>query len=268
MNRIEIKGNVMNPTFLKHSRPLLTTMIQVQNPDDAIVAVRNALFDGADAFGFQICQFDPQYRTEETYKTVFSFMEDKPIYITNYRYGFSRDYTDEQRAEELLVAIKAGATLCDIMGDLYDPSPLELTKNREAIEKQKKLIEHVHEMGGEALMSSHINQFLPTEQVIEVAKEQEARGIDIVKIVTQANSEEELLENLKTSVDLKKELNIPFLFLANGCHCKLQRIIGPMFGSVMYLCVQQYDKLASKNQPLLRSTREVLNHMDWKPNRS
>ena len=44
----------MKPSFLGHSRPLLTCMLQVETPECAIAQIRNAVFDGADAFGFQI----------------------------------------------------------------------------------------------------------------------------------------------------------------------------------------------------------------------
>lgn len=257
----------MKPTFLGHNKPLLTVMIQAIDPDYCISTVRNSIYDGADAFGFQICKMKPQYRTVENYRKIFSYMEDKPIYITNYRDAYSKDFTDDERAEELITALKCGATLCDIMGDLYDPSPLEMTKKPEAIDRQKKLIDKIHTMGGEVIISSHIHQYLPPEQVLEIAKKQEERGCDIVKIVTRADSEEELLENLKAITLMKKELKVPFLFLANGRYCKIQRTIGPMFGCVMFLCVQQYDRFSSREQPLLRATREVLNNFDWKPNR-
>ena len=254
----------MKPTFLNHSRPLLTNMLQVETPEVAVAQIRNAVFDGADAFGFQIEKLMPEFRTEETYRTVFSYMEDKPIYVTNYRHSHSAGLTDDERAEELLAALSSGATLCDVMGDFYAPAGLELTTDVNAIDKQKSLIETIHQKGGEVLMSSHVMAFLNTDQVLNIAKEHEKRGADISKIVTASNSEEEMLENLATTVALKKELHIPFLFLSVGRYCKMHRMIGPMLGSVMYLCVQAHDALSTKEQPVLKSVKAVMDHFDWK----
>lgn len=255
----------MKPTFLGHNRPLLTAMVQQEDPESCISVMRNAIYDGADAFGVQLCNLPSACRTEEEYRRIFCYAEDLPIYVTNYRAKHSAGLTDEERAEGLLLALWAGATLCDVMGDLFGPAPLELSRDPHAIARQEQLIGRIHSMGGEVLMSCHTGCFLPPEQVLEIAKAQEARGADIAKIVTQANSEEELLENLRASLLMKRELNIPFLFLANGSHCKLQRIIGPMFGSVMVLCVQQYTNRDSREQPLLRAARDALLNIDWKP---
>lgn len=257
----------MKATFLNHPKPLLTNMVQADNPDDGIITVRNAVFDGCDAFGLQLCRLNPVFRTKEIYQSIFEFMEDKPIYITNYRQGYNEGVSDEALAEGLIAAIRAGATMADVMGDMFDPSPFEMTQNKSAIDRQKKLIEKIHSIGGEVLISSHISNFLPAEKVLEIATQQQKRGADIVKIVTAANSQEEELENLRITTLLKKELRVPFLFLSTGSHYKLHRMIGPMLGSVMYLCVQRHDALSTKSQPVLRSVREVLGNFDYKPNR-
>ncbi|MBQ8357767.1 MAG: type I 3-dehydroquinate dehydratase [Clostridia bacterium] len=256
------------PTFLGHHHPLLCCMIQTNDPEDAIVTVRNAAYDGCDAYGFQYCKIDPKFRTQEKIQRVFRYMEDKPIYVTNYRTGFNKGVqTDEELGEGLVQLASWGATLCDVMGDLYAPHPLELTEDAAAIDKQRRLIDRIHEAGGEVLMSSHVLKYTPAEEVLRIAHEQVRRGADVVKIVTAANSTEEELENLRITHLLAKELETPFLFLSGGSHNKLHRTIGPMLGCCMYLCVQQYDRLATKSQPILRSVRQILNNFDYKPER-
>ncbi len=255
----------MQVSFLNHTKPLLTNMIQVTNPEDCIITAKNAIYDGADAFGFQICRFDPKYRTQEIFKRMFAAMGYRPIYITNYRQSFNENMTDEERMDGLLDGLRAGATLGDIMGDTFDPSPMELTRKPSAVDMQKRLIDKIHGMGKEVLMSSHIYKFLPAEQVLEIAYAQQERGADIVKIVTGGASEEEELENLRITAMLKKELKVPYLFLSTGTHYKLHRMIGPMLGCVMYLCVQQHDALSSKSQPILKSVRSVFENIDYMP---
>ena len=103
------------------------------------------------------------------------------------------------------------------------------------------------------------------EEVLRIAYAQQQRGADIVKIVTAANSEAEEMENLRITTLLKKELKVPFLFLSGGTHNRFHRMIGPALGCVMGLCVQEYDARSSKDQPLLRAARQVLNHFDYMP---
>ena len=259
----------MKPTFLGHKRPLLVDMIIVETPTDCVIHTRNAIYDGAEAFGIQMERLLPQYRTEDTLTKMFAYMEDKPIYVTNYRGGHNKDMTDEARMEELKLAYRCGATLLDVPGDTFDknaPAPLELSRERDAVEKQKKLIYELHEMGAEVLMSSHIFHYLPKEEVIELALAQQERGADIAKFVTGAATEEELWDNMNLIRELKKELKIPFLFLANGAYCKPQRVLGPYAGCCMWLCVDTYDKFSSREQPLLRSMSEIVRNFDITPN--
>lgn len=256
------------PSFLNKDRALLTAMVQLGDPESCITLIRNSAASGAEAFGIQLCYLEQKYRTEENYAYIFSRCGNIPIYVTNYRKKKSVGLTDDALAEELLIALKAGATLVDVMGDLYDPSPMEITHNPKAIEKQRALIDRIHENGGEVLMSSHTWQRLTPEQILAIAKEHESRGADIAKIVTCANTEEDLLSNFKAMLMMKEELNIPFLFLSNGAHCKLQRIIGPYFGSCMVLCMYEYENHTSREQPLLRSAKLVMDNIDWDPYRT
>lgn len=256
---------MMKQSFLNHDKPIITTMIQAENPMDAICTARNAVYDGTDAFGFQICRLNPKYRSREQLKQIYSAMGPRPIYITNYRSGFNEGQTDEECMEGLLRGLEAGATLADVMGDTFNPSPMEITYDAAAVDKQKRLIDKIHGMGKEVLMSSHIYKFTEAEKVLEIAYAHQSRGADIVKIVTGAGNEEEEIENLRITNLLKKELDVPFLFLSAGTHYKLHRMVGPMLGCVMYLCVQQYDALATKSQPILRSVRGMLDTMDYVP---
>ena len=83
------------------------------------------------------------------------------------------------------------------MGDLYDRQPDEVAVSEEAIKKQMELIDELHKKGAEVLMSSHIFKFTSAERVLEIALEHQRRGADISKIVTQADSAEEEIENLR-----------------------------------------------------------------------
>lgn len=253
------------PTFLNQNKPLLCCMVITETADEAILTARNAAFDGADAYGYQICRMAPDQRDEAQIRRVLQYMGNRPVYMTNYRHGFNKDKTDEQLGDELVDLAKWGATLLDVMGDYYCRAENELTMDTAAIEKQKRLIDRIHEAGGEVLMSSHVLKYTPAEEVLRIALEQQKRGADVVKIVTAANSVEEEMENLRITTLLKKELDVPFLFLSGGTHCRMHRTIGPMLGCVMALCVQRYDARSSKDQPLLRAERMILDNFDYYP---
>lgn len=181
---------------------------------------------------FEIEIMKSQCRTASDFKDIFSAMGDKPAYITNYRRGniCEHEQSDEELTEEMLLAIDCGATLFDVRGDLFDPCPLEITYYETAIKRQIELIDTVHKMGKEVLMSTHTLKFMPEAEVLKFAKAQEVRGVDIAKVVTAGETEAEEYSNLATTLKLREELKIPYLFLSIGEHCKKHRLLGPSLG--------------------------------------
>ena len=113
-----------------------------------------------------------------------------------------------------------------------------------------KLIDSLHEVGAEVLMSSHVLKFTPAERVLEIALAHQARGADISKIVVGASDMAEQIENLRIINLLKENLEIPFLFLSGG-ECRIIRRIGGEIGCCMYLSVAEHDELSTPAQPLL-----------------
>ena len=250
-------SNKMKKSFLNANTPFITEMVQVKTDKAAEYKIQNAVADGATAIGLQINFLERQYRTEEILTTVFEKAENKPIYITNYRDKESQGMTDSELMEQLLLGLKCGATLVDVMGDTFDPSPEELTTDEKAIAKQMQFIDEVHKRGGEVLMSSHIKEFRSPERVLEVALEQQRRGTDIVKIVTGAETQEEELVNLEICNLLKKELKVPFLFLSGGKYSYLHRTVGPALGTCMWLCFREYDDTTYAGPPLLSNVLKI-----------
>lgn len=238
------------PTFLEYEKPLLTVMVQAETPDRIKELIDASVPEGAEAFGMQFCKMKSEYRTEEIYRSLFDYANGLPVYVTNYRHSFNKGKTDDELSAELITLAKCGAALVDVMGDYFAPCDGEFTTDREAVSKQKRLIDELHACGAEVLVSSHIMKFTPAERVLEIALEQQGRGADICKIVTGAESTEQQIENLRIINLLKEKLDIPFLFLSAG-ESRLLRRIGGALGCCMYLCVHEYDKLATRSQPLL-----------------
>ena len=229
-------------------------MAQAETPERIKELMSRA--EGAEAFGMQFCRMKSEDRTKKTYRELFSLASPLPTYVTNYRYGYNEGKSDDELAEGILELADCGATLCDVMGDLFDKQDDELARDASAIDRQMKLIDELHERGAEVLMSSHVFKFTPAERVLEIALEHKRRGADIAKIVTGASSMEEQLENLRIVHLLKAELGIPFLFLANG-ESRILRRVGGSLGNCMTLCVVEYDDLATKSQPLLSEMKTL-----------
>lgn len=240
----------MKATFLNRTQPILTTMVQANTADEVIALIKKSISAGAEALGIQTCRLAAGEQMIDTYRRIFAAAEGLPTYVTHYRGCCNAGKSDETLAEGMLQIATAGATLVDVMGDLFSPHPEELCDDPVAIEKQKRLIDALHREGAEVLMSSHTKKYLPAERVLEIALAQQARGADVVKIVTAAQTPEQEAENLRITTLLKKELKVPFLFLCVG-ECKLIRRVGPMLGSAMWLSVYEYDACATKVQPLL-----------------
>jgi 3-dehydroquinate dehydratase len=245
------------PTFLTYTRPLLTCMVQADHPERIRELVAASLPEGAEAFGMQFCRMGAEYRNREVYKALFDLVAPYPVYVTNYRkHGSNAGKSDDVLAAELLELAECGATLCDVMGDYFDPCEGELSMNAEAIDRQRALIDALHARGAEVLMSSHVLKFTPAERVLEIALEHQKRGADICKIVTGAENMAQQIENLRIITLLKENLKIPFLFLTGG-ECHISRRLGGALGNCMSLCVHEHDALATLSQPLLRDMNAI-----------
>lgn len=256
LKAVHDRRDPMQRKFLRGERPMLTVILQCETPEVAIGRIRNACHLGADAFGLQVEAMKPEYHNAETYRCIFGEMRGRPSYVTNYRSRYNQGCSDEELAEGLILLAENGAVLCDVMGDLFCRHPEELTEDQEAIRKQMVLIDQIHGLGSQVLMSSHILKFTPAERVLEVALEQKRRGADIIKIVTGAETMEQQIENLRITELLKRELGAPFLFLSGG-KCALHRRLGIKLGCCMALCVYEHDHLSTYSQPLLSEMKTI-----------
>lgn len=254
----------MRPSFLKLRQPYLAAIVIERTPEACIANVRNAEHEGAVGFMLDLTNLTPAERTPSTLEKIIQ-STGRPMMPLVYRSGtMSLDhFPDESRETEMLKALDAGAAGCDVMGDMYDPSPRELTRNPQAVKKQMRLIEKIHKMGGEVLMSSHLPVALKAEEILEHMQCMQDRGADIVKMVVNADTEAEFLESQRTTLLLKNELKVPFVHLCNGRFGHLQRFTAPLLGAALTFGIREYSELAHGIQPTVRSARTVLNELLW-----
>lgn len=177
----------------------------------------------------------------------------------------SRGFSEEERVESFLTAVKAGAAGIDMQGyTFHKPSktdfcgedkysftknnPKEVLTDLDIISKQCELIEKVHSMGAEVLLSCHPGIAMNTNQVVELALFLEKRNPDIIKIVTAATNEDEMLESIKTMLVLKKEIKTPISYHANGALGGLSRILNPALGGQIAFCVDKFTDSSTMEQ--------------------
>jgi len=255
----------MRPSFLKLNAPYLAAIVIEPTPELTIANILNGEHEGAEAFMVDIAAWKPECLTKEILTRLFHCCG-RPMMPLCYR---SRNLgadkvSDDDRADLMIRCIDAGAAACDIMGDLFAPAPHELTRDKKAIAKQKKLIKRMHDLGAEVLMSSHIyNEYVPGDAVLEHMLEIQNRGVDIAKIVVSANTDDELIEAFRTTVLLKKSLKVPFVHLCNGKFARIQRYMAPVLGATLTFGFREYTAHATGPQPIIRNARAVLDELSW-----
>ena len=253
----------MKATFLNHSEPLMTAMILEKDKSKMLDYIDKAINNGADALGLQFCYLDKECHNEKDIKEVLCAAKGLPTYVTYYRSHENEGKSEDEIGEGLVRLAKCGATLCDVIGDLWQcGAPCQMASDENAVKKQMELIDKIHAAGAEVILSAHVHKVISAEKVLEIAREQKRRGADVCKIVTWADDREGEVENLRITTLLKKELDIPFLYLAGG-ESKILRRIGPMLGSCMWLCVDERNENSAPLQPDFSQIKAVKHNFDY-----
>ncbi len=248
---------------------LVVSLIR-RTPDEVIKDIAEAESQGADGFILHVERMDECYKNVQSLKKIID-CTDKPLMILNYR---NETCSDDEKLTALKVdCIKAGATAVDIPMYTYDndtlksldgcklpfasAKPTEVSMDPTVIEKQKRLIKEIHDLGGEVLMSAHVNTMLDTEQALALALEIQNRGADIVKIILRASDMDDVAEIYKTLRVLNKELKVPFLYQTGGLYGKIVRKTAWIFGSCMVLCHEKYQEMSNREKPLISEVLAV-----------
>lgn len=249
--------------FQKPNATVITAIMTGQTPESLIGQSRGAEFDGADAIAVDLCDLRPEFRNRESLERVINAVN-LPFmfyFYRNDRHKIAND--DESRQGLLLAAAEAGGGMIDVMGDLYAPSPNEITRNPEAIAKQKQLIAKIHEIGAQVVMSSHPNKAMSAEAILEQLRAFEQRGVDVVKIVTTADTDEEFTETVRATMLLHRELKTPFIHLCNGRFGRLHRYLGLKLGVSITFAVHNFEADIGFTQPSVRSMKSVAEIIPW-----
>ena len=268
----------MNKKISKLPAPVLAGVVREKTRASAIAEIKNCLYDGAGMIDLHISCLE----NADTYTLRAIISSSKlPVLALNYNKTCNWEdagFSEEGRVDSFFRAVSAGAAGIDLQGyTFHRPSrdnfcgedkysftkgnPKEVVTDEGIISKQCELIEKVHSNGAEVLLSCHPGIPMNCEQVVELALFLEKRNPDIIKIVTIATNEDELLESFKTMVALKKELKTPVSYHAGGQAGSLSRIINPVLGGHMIFCVDRFSESSTMEQLDLKTVKAVVDNM-------
>ena len=258
--------------------PALAGVVKEKYSRNAIAEMKNCLCDGAAMIDLHLSCLE---QTDvDSLRTIIATSR-LPVLALNYNTTYdwkSAELTEEERVGSMLRAVEAGAAGIDVQGYTYHlPSkmnfcgedkfsftkgnPKEIVTDEAVIAKQCELFERVHAMGAEVLLSCHPDIPMTSEQVVDLALFLEQRKPDIIKIVTKALTEDDMLESIKTMLILKKEIKTPISYHANGPAGSLSRILNPVLGGQIAFCIDRYNEASVMEQVDLRAAKAIVENM-------
>jgi hypothetical protein len=255
--------------------PALAGVVREKTARAAIAEIKNCYLHGAQMIDLHLSCLED--RSEESLRSIIG-SSPLPVLALNYASAYNWSpvpFTEEEREELFLSAVRAGAAGVDMQGYTFDlPSktafcgedkysftkgnPKEIVTDPAVIAKQCDFIERVHGMGAEVLLSCHPGIRMSCEQVVELALFLEERKPDIIKIVTMAEREEDIAESVKTITALKKEIKTPISYHSSGKYGKLSRLVNPSLGGQIAFCVDRYNEGSTMEQIDLKTARAVI----------
>ncbi len=270
--------------FTEIPQPFICTILSDSNPTDSIRSIRLSDYDGTDAYEMNLMMLRKEFLNEKDLRYVFQSTV-KPIIVCHYQWDYEAplDMGEEERFELLLNAVRWGASGIDLEADAYDPSsgppewseearaysldrsskPRDWTTDPAAIQRQREIIEEVHRLGGEVLLCAHTRVHLSVEEAVSMAKEMEARGADIAKVVSVNTNYEDLLDSMRATLEIKNALGIPFIMMSHGEHSKIGRVVCPILGSMLAFCTQPLSPGGYPLQPPIRAMKAAWENIDW-----
>jgi len=276
----------MRASFAHAPSPVAASVIREKTIKEAIGAIRNSEYAGAKAIDLHLSCLDEEYKNTESIKTVMDATR-LPILALNYNQNY--DYSGFEDSEKHRLALlemgaAAGASAVDMQGYSFNASvkrsfqteyaspemlfsakkPCEVALDPETVAKQVEFINRMHAQGTEVLLSCHTQVNLNCEETLSLAKEFEKRGPDIIKLVLVCDTEEELAEQFKTMIMLKKEIKCAVHMHCNGKLGKVTRVVNPLIGAHLAFCVERYGVNALESQLDLRTYSYLLDHLQWR----
>lgn len=259
--------------FTESGSPIILGVLKEYTVEDTIRQIKDCEAAGATAFNLHLSLLEGDTVEEKGVEKIFA-EANSPIMAVHYNTfpkGVEKKDNSDVRVAMMTRAVELGAAGIDMQGYTFctdsratleafgDPkkhpfitaNPKEVVLDPVIIDKQKRAIERVHQLGGEVLMSCHTGVFLTPEQIVAMAKLMEERNPDFIKIVTPVESKEQVLIALESVRELKANLHTKFSYHCSGRVGRITRYIGPYFGSEQVFSMNYYNAHADKEQLLI-----------------
>ena len=257
--------------------PAVAGCVRERTARAAIAEIKNCYYDGADMIDLHLSCLE---QTDvETLKKIISSTP-LPVLALDYDQHYDRSRlhrSEEERVATMLRAVEAGAAGIDMQAytfhapsesgfygrDIYSftkGSPEEVVTDPVIIEKQCALIEKVHSMGAEVLLSCHPGIPMNTQQVVDLVRFLKERNPDIIKIVTKAVTPADCDEAIRTMTVLIREFDFPISYHANGKAGVPSRLINPLLGGQIAFCIDRYNEGSTMEQLDLRTVRAAVDN--------
>lgn len=258
--------------------PILAGVVREKSTNAAIAEIKNCMYDGAGMIDLHLSCLE---NTDVSHLTEIITAAKLPVLALNYNRTCDwqdAGYSEDERTDSFLRAVDAGAAGIDMQGYTFDidsknnfcgedkysftkGNPKEIVTNETVISKQCEFIEKIHSKGAEVLLSCHPWIPMNCRQVVELALFLEKRNPDIIKIVTVAATEDDLVESFKTMITLKKEVKTPVSYHTNGKAGSLSRIINPILGGRIIFCVDKFSESSTMEQLDLKTVKAIVDNI-------
>lgn len=255
--------------------PAIAGVIRSKTKNQAIAGIKNCVYDGATMIDLHLSCLENA--DVQTLRDIFASTR-LPVLALNYNQKCDwsdAGYTEEQRVHSFFTAVEAGAAGVDMQGHTFEQqskngfhgedkysfthgNPREIVTDECVIEKQCAFIEEIHARGAQVLLSCHPGIFLNAETVTELALFLEKRNPDIIKIVSIAETEEQLIESFKSMLFLKKHVKTKVSYHAAGICGRLSRLINPVLGGHIAFCVDRFGENSTMEQLDLKTAATVI----------
>lgn len=258
--------------------PAIAGVIREKSVSAAIAEIKNCTYDGADMIDLHLSCLE-----DSSVDSLRRIVNSSRLPILALNYNLTVDWqtcglSEEERVESFYRAVEAGVAGVDIQGYTFDkPSkfsfcgedkysftkgnPKEIVTDEAIIQKQCEFIEKIHEKGAEVLLSCHPGIAMDSRQVVELALFLEKRNPDIIKIVTTATCEDEMIESIKTMLLLKKEVKTPVSYHSSGKFGGLTRILNPVLGGQIAFCVDRFSETSTMEQLDLKTAKAAIDNI-------
>lgn len=262
----------------KTESPVLAGVIREESKTVAIAEIKNCVYDGADMIDLHMsCLKNADI---QTLKEIIGSTK-LPVLALNYNKNYDwsdAGYSEQERVNSFLNAVDAGAAGVDMQGytfhlpsrdgfcgdDKYSftkNNPKEVVTDEKIISKQCEFIDEIHSRGAEVLLSCHPGIHMSTDEAVELALFLERRSPDIIKIVTVAENEDELIESFKTMLTLKREVKTKVSYHTSGAAGRLSRVINPSLGGHIAFCVDRFNSGSTMEQIDLKTARTTIDSL-------